>query len=106
MQCDESKPQCTKCISYGVFCNYDTVFSDLQVSIESVDPSVTLVKELPVPKPIPWISENEQLLYRYRARTCATIGFGKRRLIFQHDVVSLAYSVSLPYASRTPPLLC
>ena len=36
LQCDESKPRCQKCTSFGVFCSYDSQKSDLQSSFDGV----------------------------------------------------------------------
>ncbi|VUC29170.1 unnamed protein product [Clonostachys rosea] len=43
LKCDETKPQCKKCCSFGVVCNFIITVSDLQpVADDSVRPSVAL----------------------------------------------------------------
>ncbi len=87
-QCDESKPECRRCTAYGVFCNYDRKYSDLQVSVERA----TNIK-LPQ-SPSYWPSKTEQLLNKFQLRTALTVSTGKRLHIYQNEVVELAFSVS------------
>jgi hypothetical protein len=40
LQCDEIRPECKKCINFGVTCNYDTKTPDLQMSLGRAAPAV------------------------------------------------------------------
>jgi hypothetical protein len=39
-QCDEIRPECKKCINFGVTCNYDTKTPDLQMSLGKGAPAI------------------------------------------------------------------
>ncbi|KAK9235144.1 hypothetical protein V1525DRAFT_348901 [Lipomyces kononenkoae] len=46
VKCDETRPQCKKCTSFGVSCNYDLQVADLQLSISGTA-SIKCLHELP-----------------------------------------------------------
>ena len=35
-QCDETRPKCSKCVTYGMSCNYDSNAPDLQMSCTGI----------------------------------------------------------------------
>jgi hypothetical protein len=95
-QCDEDKPECKKCISYGVRCNYNAKSSDLQFVIERTGcDNVKLAVSLPY-RP----DRTEEMLDKFRARTAPTCSIGKRLALFQTEMVELAYTVTTSLSVR------
>ncbi|PWY69050.1 hypothetical protein BO70DRAFT_432548 [Aspergillus heteromorphus CBS 117.55] len=86
VKCDETKPACRKCRSYGVSCDYVSTRPDLQAAGErvlhmGVPPSLSF-----------WPNENEYLLSRFQTQIAETISVGPRLDAFRNEVVRLARS--------------
>ncbi|KAK5050580.1 hypothetical protein LTR84_003862 [Exophiala bonariae] len=95
VKCDETKPQCRKCGSYGVMCNYDGTNLDLHLKVEAAALSGVLITETVLPSYLPYrISEHEQVLRRFRNRTSLTVSDGKRLKIYQNEIITLAHTSS------------
>ena len=117
MQCDESKPRCKKCTAFGVFCNYDCRYSDLQLSVSgaanietlqifpySLKPTIPSIIALSL-KPQPTRSlgsrnaiydfrkQDLELLKKFQTRTVFTITTEKNLSLYQMEAIKLAYSV-------------
>ncbi|CAG9991078.1 unnamed protein product [Clonostachys byssicola] len=61
LKCDETKPQCRRCCSFGVVCNFILSISDLQpIADDSIRPSVPLKGAVPRPSMANavWTSDN------------------------------------------------
>jgi hypothetical protein len=121
-QCDETKPKCNKCTTFGVTCNYDPKAADLQMSFDGVvsmkiPPKSTAIISQP-PRPItkmpdflypPIISDNLssyhmdrqslERLDRFHRRTVLSLGTARTAPLFQAEVFKLAYSVNPPSQS-------
>ena len=117
LQCDESRPNCGKCVDFEVWCNYDPTIPDLQSCIGSV------VKVHLSPAPTPSINHTTismlntslsscigaseshdsyhftkhdlQLLNRFQFRTIHTLGTPQCTQTYQKELVKLAYLVSI-----------
>lgn len=94
-QCDETKPQCNKCKVYGVACNYDRSYSELQLPLEKA----TSVSIRPQCLSY-WPNKGEELLNKFQIRTAMTVSVGKRLQIYQNEVVRMAYLVSFDSMTR------
>lgn len=58
LQCDESHPQCKRCVDYGVTCNYDGDAKDeLQLPGEGAF-SFTSKPDHFAPDPVPWVPKD------------------------------------------------
>ncbi|PYH88703.1 hypothetical protein BO71DRAFT_403637 [Aspergillus ellipticus CBS 707.79] len=86
VKCDETKPTCRACRTYGVACNYALTQPRLQASVERV-----MHMEIP-PSLCYWPTENEYLLSRFQTQIAGTISVGRRLDVFRNDVVQLARS--------------
>jgi hypothetical protein len=116
LQCDENKPRCKQCTAYGVFCNYDCKYSDLQLSVDRAfkiellqRPPYSLNQTIasnivPTLRPPPTASlesnavyllreRDLELLSKFQMRTALTISTEKSLHIYQNEVVRLAFSV-------------
>ena len=47
VKCDETKPQCNRCTSFGVACNYAGKSSDLETSAQHGASSISLLRRTP-----------------------------------------------------------
>ena len=47
VKCDESKPQCNRCTSFGVACNYGGRSSDLETSAQHGASSISVLRRTP-----------------------------------------------------------
>lgn len=116
LQCDESKPRCKRCTAFGVFCNYDCKYSDLQLSVDGAFKIETLQRfpyslKQSIPRVISpslrqqWMESLEsnslyqfgeqdlELLSKFQARTIVTVTADKSLVTYQHEVIKLAFLV-------------
>ena len=119
-KCDESKPKCNKCVSFGVLCNYDSQNSELQVSAggafnivagQLVLPSKQqTIKIIPAPairRRIGLIDINSvyhigefdlEILEKFQRRTIFSITSAKAMALYQGaTTIDLAYKVDRIY---------
>ncbi|KAK9483512.1 hypothetical protein V1527DRAFT_498343 [Lipomyces starkeyi] len=102
VKCDETRPQCKNCTSFGDSCNYDLNVADLQLSISGTA-SINLHGMTKSPAflfPV-IISDNEatfQLdrqcldrLGRFQVRTVHSIKTARVAQFYQNEVIRLAY---------------
>ena len=119
LQCDESKPRCKKCTTFGVFCNYDGQYSDLQLSVSGAA-NIETLQILPhslkqtIPSPVAPLSrirstgslesrkaiydfreQDLELLNKFQTRTVYTITTEKNLQFYQKETIKLAYSVRI-----------
>ncbi|KAL3417108.1 C6 finger domain-containing protein [Phlyctema vagabunda] len=116
VKCDESKPKCKRCVSYGVLCNYDSKASELQLSASGAFTIKILPKAVfhpdgqsvqyrvpPVLRfqsiegseceaPYQLTEQDAQLVKKFQARTVYTIGNEKNRDVLQNGMINLACS--------------
>lgn len=123
-QCDETRPACSKCISFSVTCNYDSGSKadlqpsyDRQVTLTLLTPPTTpLSKTSQAPGPKIWIPTTLSPLYvsgddvssfqldaeslgridRFQHRTVKTIGTKNAANLFGALTLDLAFAVLLP----------
>lgn len=124
LQCDESKPRCQKCAAFGVFCNYDSKCSDLQLSADGAFNSKSLNRSpSPLKQAIPRIidpslrllstvllgsnssyqlgRQDLGLLNKFRSRTVFTVTIDKSLRSYHNDIIKLACSVRNLDSCRT-----
>ena len=107
LQCDESRPGCQNCKAFGVFCNYDCRYSDLQLAVEGIinpkipqtfvfSPNQTIPSMIAPSSNASYQLEKQglELLGRFQARTALTISTAKSLRVYQNEIVKLACSVS------------
>lgn len=115
-KCDETRPQCTKCSTYRVWCNYDPAAPDLQLSFQEPKKwDVGACKELavckvqaslgPILKPYAISADGTtsfeldgqcmNQLDRFRYRTMFTLGGPHLVQIFEKESLKMAYAVCL-----------
>ena len=116
LQCDESKPTCKRCTAFGVFCNYNCKYSDLQLSVDGAF-NVKILQRFPSPldQTIPSViapslrpqstgslgsnasyqlgEQDLELLSKFQARTVFTISTLKSLRVYQSEIIKLTYSV-------------
>ena len=116
-QCDESKPRCQKCTSFGVLCNYECPNSALQLSFDGAANIETLqirpyalkqtVSSIIAPSlrlPSTRSSDGKNAIYDFRvqdlellkkfqARTVFTITTDQNLHMYQKESLKLAHSV-------------
>ncbi|KAG9231116.1 hypothetical protein BJ875DRAFT_470444 [Amylocarpus encephaloides] len=114
VKCDEARPQCLKCVDYGVTCNHDATIPDLEmfgaklVHLESNSTTQVSPIRITQPKPSvprflypPVISTDGyssfeldrgclDRLNRFRTRTVLSIGPPKTACVYQNIAVSMA----------------
>lgn len=116
LQCDENKPRCKRCTAYGVFCNYDCKYSDLQLLADgafkiellqrlpySLNQTIASNIILPLRPPSTRSLESNavyllrerdlELLSKFQVRTALTISTEKSLHIYQNEIIRLAFSV-------------
>jgi hypothetical protein len=116
LQCDESKPRCNRCTAFGVFCNYDCKYSDLQPSVDGAFNIETLQRfPCSLSQTIPSMiapplrqqsmgslesnalyqlgKQDLELLSKFQTRTVLTISTDKSLRIYQNEIIKLAFSV-------------
>lgn len=116
VKCDESKPRCKKCTTFGVFCNYDCQYSDLQLAVSGIA-NIETVQILPLSlkqtspsiiapslkiqstglieskKAIYDFGEQDlELLNKFRTRTVYTITTDQNLHLYQKETLKLAHS--------------
>ena len=120
LQCDESKPSCTKCTKYGVYCDYDSQHAPLQFAAHGagnvLNKSPVLTENLPckgtfsTALPLTLVQQpdlnihsytDRALLDKFLHRTVPTISFTATERFYQKEVILLAYFVCHP--SPQPP---
>jgi hypothetical protein len=117
LQCDEAKPRCKRCTTFGVFCNYDSSQSDLQLSVVGafnieipqrfpnslkqdissvVGPSLRQQSTGPLESSTFYqlADQDLELLSKFFGRTALTIGAGKGSRLYQYEALELACSAS------------
>lgn len=131
LQCDETKPRCLKCTSFGVLCSYDGQNSDLQSSFDGAANLGTLqilpyalkqtVSSIITPSlrlPATGFSDGRDAIYdfqmhdlellrKFQTRTVFTITTDQNLHLYQKQSLQLAHSVryldACP-ASNTDPV--
>jgi hypothetical protein len=114
-QCDETKPECKKCATFGVTCTYDRKAADIQMSFEGTG-TIMSTQNLPrstnhtfinltkVPNfQYPVISDDNatlkmdslsmERLGRFFKRTVLSIGTVRAGHIFQDAILGMAFAV-------------
>lgn len=116
VKCDEGRPKCQKCTSFGVFCNYDGQSSDLQPSVGEVSSIETLqivpyslkqtlpsviIPSLRALSPVPlkngdtlyeFRQEDFELLKKFQTRTVFTVTTDNNLYLYQKETFKLAHS--------------
>lgn len=117
LQCDEGKPGCKRCTTFGVLCNYDSQHSDLQLSVVGA-------LNIEIPQSFPYSlkqaissvispsfrqqstaspessafyqlgDQDLELLSKFLGRTALTIGAGNGFGGYQNEAIELACSVN------------
>ncbi|KAF2834639.1 hypothetical protein M501DRAFT_1000087 [Patellaria atrata CBS 101060] len=119
IKCDETKPGCKKCIAYGVSCNYDAPFSELDLCVQGSssidlkfltqtqlrqDAIQTIVNEpcgsLNIPSSFMNLEGGEQglelpfyeaeLFHHFSTRSILTMGASSTKHIYQREIPRLA----------------
>lgn len=114
LKCDETRPRCQKCSSYGVLCNYDTNALDLETSIQDGPKwklqdtrELTIRRVTEAPAPPLWVPiicadattsfeldrQCIERLNRFRTRTVSTLGTSIVVNIYKNELPKLALSV-------------
>jgi len=132
LKCDETRPQCKKCTSFRVSCNYDPKAADLQLSIgeiasikspqmspRSTNQSLHGMIQSPtclVPAIISDSDSTFQLdgpsldrLSRFQMRTVLSLGTAKGSRVYQNETIKFAFSVRAHikrYDTQTDISLC
>ena len=118
LQCDESKPQCQKCRSFGVLCSYDGQNSDLQSSFDrAANMGALQILPYALKQTVPSIItpslrlrstgssdgrdaiydfqlRDLELLKKFQTRTVFTITTDQNLHLYQKESFQLAHSVS------------
>ncbi|KAK9328257.1 hypothetical protein V1520DRAFT_346561 [Lipomyces starkeyi] len=94
VKCDETRPQCKNCKSFGVSCNYDLNVADLQLYISgtaSITKSPAFL--FPVNNDSTFQLDRQSLdrLGRFQVRTVHSIGPARIAQFYQNEVIRLAY---------------
>lgn len=107
-QCDESKPQCRRCIAYGIRCGYEPGVSAMELpfvitfGLENSLPRS--LPEAPVSLPLAGAAEgrlyemrpaDRDLLARFQRTAILTSGAENQSVGFQNAILQLTYMVSL-----------
>jgi hypothetical protein len=116
LECDETRPNCKKCTSFGVSCNYDSKAPDLQTSFDgtatikslqkpprSINQALLGMTKVPAPLHPALILDNNSTfqvdgqcldrLGRFHMRTVLSIGTSRAARLFQSVAIKLACSV-------------
>ncbi|PGH14750.1 hypothetical protein AJ80_05794 [Polytolypa hystricis UAMH7299] len=117
VKCDENKPQCKKCMDFGVSCSYDPKSSTLELSTSgelsidfSVKPLPQMVQSITfgMINPLvglptrPWVGridyqlgeQDMALLHKFQMRTSCTVGTELSSCLYQTEIFKLACSHS------------
>jgi hypothetical protein len=113
-KCDEARPQCEKCIAYGLLCNYDPNASELQMSVQRlVKGNLEESNQVAIRKEIEWPSiprcfaivcsdantsfeldgQSLERLLRFRTGTVYTLASPTMIKLYQDDILKLAHFV-------------
>ncbi|KAF2195174.1 hypothetical protein K469DRAFT_743806 [Zopfia rhizophila CBS 207.26] len=121
VKCDEAKPGCKKCISYGVSCNYDTKASELDLSangafqvefwqeseklqsspvcinqsmVTMIDDSLKAATLAALGNEKEWkfTEEDLEIVKRFQSRTVMTIGTSYSAPMYRDSITVLAFS--------------
>ena len=127
LQCDESKPKCQKCTSFGVLCSYDSQNSDLQSSFDRAANMGTLqILPYALKQTVPSIItpslrlrstgssdgrdaiydfqlRDLELLKKFQTRTVYTITTDQNLHLYQKQSLQLAHSVRFLDACPSEP---
>ena len=96
VKCDEVKPECKRCLSYGVVCSYDkkTATENLQFFSEQemvmtgnlqVSPENWISKQIPY-----WPTRADELLNKFQLITAPTVSVGPRTQLYRTSVIERA----------------
>ncbi|CAF9912442.1 MAG: hypothetical protein GOMPHAMPRED_007661 [Gomphillus americanus] len=108
VKCDEIKPECKRCLSYGVVCSYNkkTATEDLQFSSEQ---EMVMTSNLHVSRNriVPeisryvsyWPTRADELFNKFQLITAATVSVGPRTELYRTSVVERARTS--PYMFHT-----
>ena len=125
LECDETRPECKKCTTFRVSCNYDSTTPDLQMAFDgtamiksppkkppcSINQPLRGMMEVPVPACLyPVIISDDKSAFqldgqsldrlgRFHMRTALTIGNKRGAALFQNVIMRLACSVSDAHAN-------
>lgn len=118
VKCDENRPQCDKCIAFGVLCNYRVPSSALQSTADGASTPLilqrvplstnrTIVGALQTRISSPSQAGGYQIkaadlgiLHKFQERTAFTITMGTPLQTYRTQAIPLAFRVSSP---RSPP---
>ena len=127
LECDENRPRCKKCTSFGVLCNYDGQYSQLQLSVSGAAKIETLqILPYALKQTIPSIiapslrlqstrslesrharydfrEQDLELLNKFQTRTVFTITTEQNLSAYQKETFKLAHSVRYFGASLANP---
>ena len=124
LECDETRPECKKCTTFRVYCNYDSTTPDLQMAFDgtatikspqkkppcSINQPLRGMVKVPVPACLyPVIIPDDKSAFqldgqsldrlsRFHMRTVLTMGNKSAAALFQNVITRLAYSVSDAHA--------
>jgi hypothetical protein len=116
LKCDETRPQCKKCMSFRVSCNYDPKAADLQLSVgeiasikspqispNSTNQSLHGMIESPTCLVPAVISDNNSTfqldgpsldrLGRFQMRTALSLGTARGSRVYPNEIIKFAFSV-------------
>ena len=116
VKCDESKPQCNRCTSFGVACNYGGKSSDLETSAQHGASSISIIRRTPCSTNRTIMSvmqshqssadvkglysytiqkEDMELLYKFQERTAVVSPLAKPISDYRQQTFSLVSKVSI-----------
>ncbi|KAK4446555.1 hypothetical protein QBC34DRAFT_304916 [Podospora aff. communis PSN243] len=120
VKCDESKPRCLKCVSFGVGCSYEPGVSEMQLDVfgsfrVDMSPSAHSPASLPLPRSLPDLptylplvgtsgelyqvtSFHRNLLKKFRESVVLTVGPKDAALVFQAH--ALEFSIKSPFLTH------
>jgi hypothetical protein len=117
-QCDETRPYCARCRTYGVLCNFGLNVPDLQpLSEERAKQEITCRARLPSPRPAIsnaiWAddgstflmldSQDQDLFNRFRYRTIYSLGGSAMVDIYENHMLWASFTVSLTSPGLVSP---
>jgi hypothetical protein len=119
-KCDETRPHCEKCKSYGTICSYEPANTKLQPVVHGNSNFVFIQRPLsqdqmvlglvnsfkdPSHDQYTFSSQDLGVMYRFHTRTILTLGPTNIQQTNQYIYSKLTYPVSRPYLSSHPKLM-
>ena len=106
VKCDEVKPQCQKCSSYRIRCNYDLICPDLQIAAKGMTSLeilqlppfsehktiLSIINTTPDSFGDKFTVQDLETLRDFHHRTCWTLGASNHRGVYQNAFVELTHS--------------